>query len=402
MKKRTTYLLLAFISAFLLNSRVFANQPIDGTVSYHYNLSKPVPSVTVELYTSNGVKIDETTTDNLGQYTFSDVPTGTYVIKGVYTSIEPGGFDLGDAADILLYALRIKTPSEIQKLASDLNHNNKVDLMDFALWFMNWNDSFDPEWVFENITITHDGTKTNVPTISGSSSGDVNGTFVPSQRNEPAIEVQYVEQRFTENFSLPVYAKDLTSASAMGLVIDYPDFINVTDVTSPLGNFIDLRIENNQIVASWVNDNFEDMAIDPSQPVALISGSVNSKYNGSDIKLELSNKSHFLKSGEAVRPAFAVPYLSIANNDFISHSYPNPANDVTTIYFELPYDTEASLSIYNLTGQLVKTVFNERLSAGQHSVEIPVSDLKDGIYLYNLKSENGAKINQTKRLVVVH
>ncbi len=402
MKKRTTYAFIAILAFLLLNGQSFANLPIAGTVTYHDDPSKPVPSVLVELFKKNGQKIAETTTNNMGEYVFNDIPDGKYVIKGAYTPIEPGGFDLGDAADILLYALHINTPNHIQKLAADLNHNNKVDLIDFILWFQNWNDNFDPEWVFDDINITHDGSKTNVPTIGGSSSGDVNGSFVPTSRNEVAVEVQYVEQRFTEDFNIPVFAKDLNSASAMGLVIDYPKSIEVINVTSPLGEFIDLRIENNQIIASWVNDNFDNKSIDPTQPIINITGSVNKDYDGSDIKLIMSNKSHFLKNGEVVRPVFTIPYLSIANNDFLSHCYPNPANNVTTIYFELPCNTEASLNIYNLTGQLVKTVFNENIEAGQHSVDITVSDLKDGIYFYNLKSNSGAKINQTKRLVVVH
>jgi hypothetical protein len=49
---------------------------------------------------------------------------------------------------------------------------------------------------FEDLTVSHDGTKTNVPTMVGSSSGDVNGTFVPIGRNAEVLPISYFAEKF--------------------------------------------------------------------------------------------------------------------------------------------------------------------------------------------------------------
>ncbi|MFQ6614952.1 MAG: T9SS type A sorting domain-containing protein, partial [Fidelibacterota bacterium] len=70
----------------------------------------------------------------------------------------------------------------------------------------------------------------------------------------------------------------------------------------------------------------------------------------------------------------------------LSQNYPNPFNPVTTIDFSLVEDGEVHLAIYNAAGQVVKTLINNRLTAGQHSISIDASDLASGMYIYVLQS----------------
>ena len=49
-------------------------------------------------------------------------------------------------------------------------------------------------------------------------------------------------------------------------------------------------------------------------------------------------------------------------------NYPNPFNPVTTIRYHLPANVELDLSIYNISGQLVRTLVKGRATAGDHSV----------------------------------
>ena len=77
-------------------------------------------------------------------------------------------------------------------------------------------------------------------------------------------------------------------------------------------------------------------------------------------------------------------------------TYPNPFNPTTTISFSVPAESHAELSIYNIKGQKVKTLINDQLSAGEHSV---VWDGKDdnnkpvgsGIYFYQLRIDGNSK-----------
>ena len=65
----------------------------------------------------------------------------------------------------------------------------------------------------------------------------------------------------------------------------------------------------------------------------------------------------------------------------LSQNYPNPFNPTTTIPFSLPKSEHVTLDIYNINGQKVKTLVNEVMSAGSHSVE------------WNSTSESGARVS---------
>jgi hypothetical protein len=81
-------------------------------------------------------------------------------------------------------------------------------------------------------------------------------------------------------------------------------------------------------------------------------------------------------------------------------NYPNPFNPETTITFFTAENAEnVELAIYNLKGQKVKTLVNEVLQAGEHSVVWDSRDDNDrqvgsGIYFYKLKSGNYQKVRK--------
>jgi hypothetical protein len=78
-------------------------------------------------------------------------------------------------------------------------------------------------------------------------------------------------------------------------------------------------------------------------------------------------------------------------------NYPNPFNPTTTISFSVPQTSSfVILSIYNIKGQKVKTLVNEVLPAGKHSVVWNGRDANgkrvgSGIYFYKLKAGNFTK-----------
>jgi len=54
--------------------------------------------------------------------------------------------------------------------------------------------------------------------------------------------------------------------------------------------------------------------------------------------------------------------------------------------------------IFNLKGNLVETLVNEKQRAGEYSVDLNSQDLSSGIYLYNLQTNAGS---QTKKMSVL-
>ncbi len=73
----------------------------------------------------------------------------------------------------------------------------------------------------------------------------------------------------------------------------------------------------------------------------------------------------------------------------LSNVYPNPFNPSTNIQYTLNTSGLTSLKIYNILGQLVRTVVNDVYQqAGSYKVNIEMSSLPSGMYVYIL--EQGA------------
>ncbi len=74
-------------------------------------------------------------------------------------------------------------------------------------------------------------------------------------------------------------------------------------------------------------------------------------------------------------------------------NYPNPFNAQTKISFDLPNSEWINLSIYNILGQRVRTLLNEKKKAGRHSVSWDGKDeynksVGNGIYLYRFSTSD--------------
>ena len=81
------------------------------------------------------------------------------------------------------------------------------------------------------------------------------------------------------------------------------------------------------------------------------------------------------------------------HNQFNLSNYPNPFNPITTISFSIKEDSKINLSIYNIKGQKVKTLINNEISKGNHSISWNGEDennnsVSSGVYLYKLKVNN--------------
>ncbi|MDA3885337.1 MAG: T9SS type A sorting domain-containing protein [Candidatus Delongbacteria bacterium] len=92
------------------------------------------------------------------------------------------------------------------------------------------------------------------------------------------------------------------------------------------------------------------------------------------------------------------PDLSgIIDNYELMQNYPNPFNNDTNISFNIAGMSEVKLSVYNIKGEFVKNICNERLRKGIHKYSFKADDLNSGVYLYQLVI-NG-KTEETKKMI---
>ena len=123
-------------------------------------------------------------------------------------------------------------------------------------------------------------------------------------------------------------------------------------------------------------------------------------YDGTDsVKISRGDRELYINRHE---------YLSVDSqvipDEFALHdNYPNPFNPSTQIRFDLPKITNASLTIYNMLGQRVKTFYMQNTPAGYQSItwngtsdlDVPVAA---GVYLYQLQTEEFVK---TKKMILL-
>ena len=109
--------------------------------------------------------------------------------------------------------------------------------------------------------------------------------------------------------------------------------------------------------------------------------------------------------------AFTVPSLKVGSlegnnlfneikNQFVlEQCYPNPFNSSTQIRFGIPEAGSVTLKIYNINGELVKTLVDGNMSAGFHQVTWNATDnsgnkISSGIYFYRLTSGTFTQMNK--------
>jgi len=70
----------------------------------------------------------------------------------------------------------------------------------------------------------------------------------------------------------------------------------------------------------------------------------------------------------------------------LEQNYPNPFNPSTTIKFSLPTTSNVILTVYNILGQKVATLFDGKMNAGAQAVQFDATRLSSGVYIYRLEA----------------
>ena len=79
-------------------------------------------------------------------------------------------------------------------------------------------------------------------------------------------------------------------------------------------------------------------------------------------------------------------------------NFPNPFNPITTIKYNLAVESMVRIDIFNIRGQLVKTLVNEYQVIGRYTEVWHADDVPSGIYLYRLETSAGVEV---KRMVLL-
>ncbi len=78
----------------------------------------------------------------------------------------------------------------------------------------------------------------------------------------------------------------------------------------------------------------------------------------------------------------------------LHQNYPNPFNASTIIDYELPEDTFVNIKIFNIQGEEIATLINDKRNAGLHRVKFNAAHLCSGVYFYKIKAKDFLQIKK--------
>jgi len=157
----------------------------------------------------------------------------------------------------------------------------------------------------------------------------------------------------------------------------------------------------------------------------LSSGIGNSFAGPTDISEVTSAGPFFIPAGKSIDVAFAITagnnlnelrtsiinarnvYVNITGIDsteqvplkfYLSQNYPNPFNPGTEIDYEIPEQGRATIKVFDVLGNLVKTLIDEDKQPGAYHLKFYAAGLASGVYFYQLKI---GSYSSTKKFVLV-
>ena len=101
------------------------------------------------------------------------------------------------------------------------------------------------------------------------------------------------------------------------------------------------------------------------------------------------------KSSNIIITTIGVEDLPKLQSDIILfQNYPNPFKNITSIKYYLSNSSDISLKIYDLLGNEVYSLLKDFQEAGYHNIEFNSQDIGEGIYFYELRTNNSFEIKK--------
>jgi len=88
----------------------------------------------------------------------------------------------------------------------------------------------------------------------------------------------------------------------------------------------------------------------------------------------------------------------VVRNFTLHQNYPNPFNPTTKLVFDLVSSEHVSLEVYDASGRFVRSLLNEHMPSGRHTVSFDATDLASGTYIYHIRA---GESHQTRSMTLI-
>lgn len=238
--------------------------------------------------------------------------------------------------------------------------------------------------------------------------GDINNSASLSEASSSEVDTRstplnlHVEQTSKEGSIEYIFtASNFDDILGFQFELEYPEnleFDRIIDNSLSIGEeHLSIDPQNNMLRMSWNTIS----AISSAEDEVLFKLVFTQKSQESvDAKLTLQDNMNAEAYTQALEVIDVTLTVKRQSDDFhLYQNTPNPFSESTLIKLWLPDDQEVELSIFDVSGKLIKYI-NAHYKQGENSISIEASDLPyQGIYYYQAKTQNAI---QTRKMIITN
>jgi len=179
-----------------------------------------------------------------------------------------------------------------------------------------------------------------------------------------------------------VYNEEYLEDSLAVKISFQPEWITLNSyagsVTSNDPDYLDLQVQSADLIPGVYNAEISIRSSDTHNPLVILPVSFNVDYVDADEDLMVES-------------------IKLLGN------YPNPFNPTTVISYNLKAESDVTLEIYNIKGQLVRTLVNDLVAAGPqkalwNGLDDSMNKVTSGVYFYKLSAGD---YSSTKKMILL-
>ncbi len=252
--------------------------------------------------------------------------------------------------------------------------------------------------------------------------------FPPEQRNEGMIKQGFTLREYgvaDEHYTRTLSSKDNIFNVELDEFLDWetyggdPLFYDNT-LSDLLSQYIDELYLGNGEYSFMIDDSAENSILylytEPNKPTAVLSyAGINGKVisfgsagffvyeYGTNYEQFINNCANYLVGNEIIEYGIDEPDIN-SQLSTLEKNYPNPSQHQTTISFSIPHNSKVMITVYNLKGQKVQTLTNQKYDKGDHTILWNGRDENDtqvgpGVYFYKMTLDG--EVADVKKCVIL-
>ena len=383
---------------------------LSGKITYP-NSDETVPRVRLTL---SGDQEKQNLSDEAGNYEFKIRPKANVRVtptKDAGEDVTDGCISAYDAALVARHFLDIESLTNSAQMAADVDQDQKITLFDAALIARESvglpliEGSHAANWIFspaskEYSDFDKDQSSQNFEAMV---IGDVDLDWEQEVLSKSTKELANLPELINideNNLFLPIQISNENKVLSLDAQISYnPAFFEFVEIEKQADWNEMVNDQSGQLNIALYRAQITDK---PSEVINIKFRAINQNITSSEIELNRLRLNNYQAMSTNI-PIQGSVNKALPEQFKINQNFPNPFQNRTSIQFELPHEEFVTVRVYNLLGQEIIRLADQKLNSGTHNVHWDGKDflgqnMPAGIYYYELVA---GTFRQVKKLVLL-